>query len=315
MKKMNGFSRRDLLTGGAALAAVSLASGIGGKPALAVDAPKSEFKFCLNMSTIRGQKKTMVEDVEIAAKAGYQAIEPWIGKCDEFVKGGGVLKDLGKRVSDLGMTVEDVIGFPEWIVDDDVKRAKALEEAKRCMDIAQQLGCKRMAAPPAGAVKLENINLIKAAERYRALIEVGEKMDVTPMVELWGFSKTLGRLGETALVALESGHPKACILPDVYHLFKGGSDFNGIKLLSQSAVPVFHLNDYPKDLTREKIGDKDRVYPGDGIAPFKDLFKDLRAIGFKGVLSLELFNPEYWKLDAFEVAKTGLEKMKAVAAE
>ena len=28
-------------------------------------------------------------------------------------------------------------------------------------------------------------------------------------------------------------------------------------------------------------------------------------------LSLELFNREYWKLDALTVARTGLEKMKA----
>ena len=31
-------------------------------------------------------------------------------------------------------------------------------------------------------------------------------------------------------------------------------------------------------------------------------------------LSLELFNPEYWQQDALVVARTGLEKMKAVVA-
>ncbi|HDR52811.1 MAG TPA: sugar phosphate isomerase/epimerase, partial [Mariniphaga anaerophila] len=37
--------------------------------------------------------------------------------------------------------------------------------------------------------------------------------------------------------------------------------------------------------------------------------------GGKKVLSLEFFNPEYWKRDALEVAKTGLMKMKEVVAE
>jgi hypothetical protein len=32
-------------------------------------------------------------------------------------------------------------------------------------------------------------------------------------------------------------------------------------------------------------------------------------------LSLELFNRQYWQQDAFEVAKTGLEKMKKVVLE
>jgi 2-keto-myo-inositol isomerase len=31
------------------------------------------------------------------------------------------------------------------------------------------------------------------------------------------------------------------------------------------------------------------------------------------VLSLELFNRDYWKQDALQVARTGLEKMRAVA--
>jgi sugar phosphate isomerase/epimerase len=34
-------------------------------------------------------------------------------------------------------------------------------------------------------------------------------------------------------------------------------------------------------------------------------------MGYRGYLSLELFNREYWKQDAFQVAKTGLEKTRA----
>ena len=56
-------------------------------------------------------------------------------------------------------------------------------------------------------------------------------------------------------VAIESGHPKACLLPDVYHIYKGGSDFAGLGLLSGSAIQVFHVNDYPADPPRETIND------------------------------------------------------------
>ena len=137
-------------------------------------------------------------------------------------------------------------------------------------------------------------------------------MGVVPQVEVWGFSNNLSRLGESVFVAIESGHPKACLLPDVYHIYKGGSDFAGLGMIHGGAIHVFHLNDYPADPPREKIGDADRVYPGDGVAPFKQIFGTLRRTGFNGVLSLELFNRGYWKQDAFAVAKTGLEKMKAV---
>src|SRR5262249_33679524 len=158
-------------------------------------------------------------------------------------------------------------GFIPWIANDDTARKKGLEQARRDMDMVLQLGGKRIAAPPVGAHQTGGVELLRATERYRALLDIGDKMGVIPQVEVWGFSKSLNRLGETALVAMECGHPKACLLPDVYHLYKGGSDFTGLKLLSGTAMHVFHLNDYPAQPTREQIQDKDRIYPGDGIAP------------------------------------------------
>lgn len=55
------------------------------------------------------------------------------------------------------------------------------------------------------------------------------------------------------------------------------------------------------------------MYPGDGVAPLKEVFATLKAIGYSGYLSLELFNRGYWKQDPLEVAKTGLAKLKTVA--
>src|SRR5439155_9781278 len=122
-----------------------------------------------------------------------------------------------------------------------------------------------------GATKQTDLSLLRAAERYRALLQVGEKLGVVPMVEVWGFSSSLSRLGECAQIAIESGHPQACVLADVYHLHKGGSGFEGVRLLSAAALPVFHVNDYPAKPPRAEITDAHRVYPGDGVAPLANL--------------------------------------------
>jgi sugar phosphate isomerase/epimerase len=177
--------------------------------------------------------------------------------------------------------------------------------------MVHQIGGRRLAAPPAGATNQADLPLPRAAERYRALLELGERMEVAPQLELWGFSRTLSRLSECAYVAIETGHPRACILTDVYHLYKGGSGFGGIRLLSPAALHVIHMNDYPAQPPRAQITDAQRVYPGDGVAPLRELLRDLRHLGFRGALSLELFNREYWTQDALAVARTGLEKMRA----
>lgn len=275
----------------------------------------SKFKYSFNTSTVRGQKLSLFESVNIAARAGYQAIEPWITEIEAHQQLGGSLQDLKRLIEDRGMTVESAIGFAEWIVDDDERRKKGLERAKYEMDLVRQIGGKRIAAPPAGAVDVETIDYLKVADRYRALLEIGDKIGVVPQVEVWGFSKTLNRLGQAALVMIESHHPQACVLPDIYHLYKGGSDFSGLKLLNGASMHVFHVNDYPAEPPRETIRDADRVYPGDGVAPCRDILRTLREIGFDGYLSVELFNPSYWQQDASLVAQTAIEKTQKLVEE
>jgi sugar phosphate isomerase/epimerase len=310
-------SRREWL----ALAPVALGAGLAaGEPTRASGAQensprKGSFRYSLNTATIQGQKLTLVQEVEVAARAGYQAIEPWVRELEQHAQGGGSLKDVARRVRDRGLTVESAIGFFEWIVDDPGRRRKGLEEARRSMDLVRQVGGRRIAAPPVGATEQAGLDLLRAAERYRALLELGDRMEVVPQAEVWGFSRTLSRLGEAALVAVESGHPRACVLADVFHLYKGGSGFTGLKLLSADALQVLHMNDYPSTPPRAAITDAQRVYPGDGVAPLRDMLRELRGLGFRGVLSLELFNRDYWKQDALAVARTGLEKMRAVAGE
>jgi len=303
-------SRRQWLGGLSAtavtgLAATRAATGQEAKPAA------DPFTYCLNTATIRGQGLSIVLEVDLAAKAGYQAIEPWINELERHVETGGSLRDLGRRITDAGLRVPSAIGFAEWIVDDEGQRKKGLERARRDMDMVRQIGGTRIAAPPSGATK-EAVPLLRAAERYRALLEIGDKVGVTPQVELWGFSRSLNRLGETALVAIESGHPQACILADVYHLYKGGSEIGGLRVLNGAALHTFHMNDYPAKPPRGEITDAHRVYPGDGTAPLARILRDLREIGCRGALSLELFNRDYWKQDGLTVLRTGLTKMRAV---
>lgn len=314
----NPLPRRTWLQTAGALTLGAAAAGVA-QPAAAVAAEKvaipKSLRYCLNMSTIRGQKLSVPDQVDLAAKVGYDSIEPWMGDLRGYLMNGGSAKDLAKRISDHGLKVDSAIGFAEWIVDDDARRAKGLEQAKSDMDLIRSIGGTHIAAPPAGATKQTDLNLFSAAERYAKLLDLGVSMEVIPQIEVWGFSTVLSKLGETMLVAVESKHPAAVILPDVYHLHKGGSAFHGLSLVAGSAIHCFHMNDYPADPPRETIADKDRVYPGDGIAPLTEILKTLFANGFSGTLSLELFNPEYWKQDALLVAKTGLEKMKAAVAK
>ncbi len=313
-------SRRDVLRVGCAAVA---GSWVGGRAVThaehalpgAENRTHSPFRFCLNTSTIRGYKLPLSEEIDIAADAGYDGIEPWTREIEQYLEAGGKLAELRKRLEDRGLRLESAIGFPSWMVDDEEKRRAGFERMKLEMDWIAQLGGNRIAAPPAGAYGPPLLDLDAVAERYRLLLELGRRMGVVPQLEIWGGSANLSKLSQAAYVIVESGDADACGLFDVFHIYRGGSDVRGLMHFSGASMHVFHVNDYPADPPRGDIQDSQRVFPGDGIAPLGEILGILRRIGFRGALSLELFNPAYWNDDAAATARTGLEKMRRVAEQ
>ena len=309
------WSRRHVL--GSAMAALGAAAGrsTGGEaqrpsPPRTRTRPADEpFGYCLNTSTIRGNDLDIVGVVSAAAKAGFQAIEPWIRELDDYTSKGGSLKDLGKRIADAGLTVEGAIAFNSFLDDDDGRRAASMEKLKVDMDKVAQIGGSRIAAPP-GSPKNAPVSLDNAAKYYRDALEMGEKMGVQPLLELWGIHPVLGPLSHGIYVTVAAGRPDASLLLDIFHLYKSGTPFTALKQINGASLHIMHLNDYPQAADPSTLNDGNRIYPGDGVAPLRQILRDLRDNGFRGHLSLELFNKEYWAKSADENLKTAMEKIR-----
>lgn len=304
-------SRRNALKVLGASVGMSLLPGTVDAMPTAQAAAKPDFIYCLNMSTIKGHKLGFVKELEVASKAGFRSIEIWMDSLQAYLDGGGTLSDARKRLQDLGLKVENAIGFAQWIAEDEGTRRQGVEQLKREMDMLAQLGCRRTAAPPMGATKGANLELKRAAERYRTILELGEQTGVVPQLELWGFSQNLSRLSEVLYVATESGHPSARLLLDVYHLYRGGTSLDSLPLVGKAGVEIFHVNDYPANKPAATIVDADRVFTGDGVAPLGRILKTIHNPDRPVIISLEVFNKEYYAQDPLKVAQTGLAKMKA----
>jgi 2-keto-myo-inositol isomerase len=302
---------RSVAVFGAALVSSNAGEPQALPPAGARTRPANEpFGYCLNTSTIRGNKLDIVGVVNAAAKAGFHAIEPWMVELDAYSSNGGVLKDLGKRITDAGLTVEGAIAFNSFLDDDDARRAASMEKLKVDMDKVAQIGGKRIAAPPGNnraAVSLDN-----AAKYYREALEMGEKMGVLPLLELWGTHPVLGPLSHGVYVTVAAGRADASLLLDVFHLYKSGTPFTALRQINGASLHVMHFNDYPQAADPSTLNDSNRIYPGDGVAPLRQILRDLRANGFRGYLSLELFNRDYWARSAGENLQTAMEKIRAV---
>ncbi|MFD2145730.1 sugar phosphate isomerase/epimerase family protein [Mucilaginibacter antarcticus] len=304
--------RQVLQTLGIATGAALLSNTVSAKNAVLKAGPA--FKYALNMSTIRGHRLGFIKELEVAAKAGFTSVEIWIDIFQTYLKNGGTTAEAKKIINGLGLTIENAIGFAKWIADDDTTRKAALKQLQTEMDQLAQIDCHRVAAPPFGATGLPLLNLDILADRYHAILKMGEQSGVIPMVEMWGGSENLKTISQVLYVAAASGNKNALVLLDSFHIYKGGSSVESLALVNKNAIKVFHVNDYPAGISPQKISEPDRIYTGDGVTPLKQILQLIKNPDQPVVLSLEVFNESYYKQDALTVAKTGLAKMKAVTA-
>jgi len=269
---------------------------------------KGAFRFCLNTSTISGKNPGLLKYIEIASIAGYDGIEVWIRDVKAYLDEGNSAASLKKYIDDHGIAVENAIGFAPWISGGPA----GMEQMKEEMEMLSAIGGKRIAAPPAGVPSDKPLDFFMAGEKYAEILELGRQTGVMPQLEFWGASPVMWHMGQALMVAASANDPDVRLLPDVYHMFRGGSGFDSLKMLNGQMIEIFHMNDYVDSIPREKQNDKDRVYPGDGVAPIRQILKDLNNMGGIKVLSLELFNPDYWEEDPLAVAKTGISKMRSL---
>jgi 2-keto-myo-inositol isomerase len=271
-----------------------------------------EFGYCLNTSTIRECGLDLLQEIEVVAQTGYQGIELWVSEIEAYLQGGRTLAELRHLLEQRGLEVPNLIAFFQWAHPDEGVRARALEEARGVAAMARELACPCVAAPPSGISDRTDTPLRHIAECYRDLLELGRQVGVKPLLEFWGHSKVLYSLDEAVEILSLVDDPDAAVLADVFHMAKGGSDFELLGQLDGTQLGLFHLNDYPSSPDIAQLTDRDRVYPGDGAAPYGAIMATLCEIGYTGVLSLELFNEAYQRAGALDVARNGLQKMKQV---
>ncbi|WP_299088769.1 sugar phosphate isomerase/epimerase [uncultured Metabacillus sp.] len=266
------------------------------------------FKLALNTSTLIPFKLDVKEQVNIAAEAGYDGIELWVKDIEEYLDNGGSIKELRGLIEDSGISVVNAITFFKWTDVNEEIRKKGLDQAEREITLLKKLGCKAVAAPPSGHV--EGVSLETIALHFGQLANLARRIGVEPYLEFWGKSKRLSKLSEALFIAMESGVPDVKVLLDPFHMYTGGSKIENLDYLRANNIGIVHVNDYPSTPKREHISDRDRVFPGDGIAPNKKLASLLNQIGYNGFLSLELFCENFDHQSPLEVASKGIEKIK-----
>lgn len=93
------------------------------------------------------------------------------------------------------------------------------------------------------------------------------------------------------------------------HAFDSWNDIDVLRQVPAEKIHVVHIAD-SESLPLDKLTQANRLWPGDGVVRIADVLTVLDQIGYAGVVSLELFRPEYWRMSPEEVIRIGMEKVR-----
>lgn len=242
-------------------------------------------------------------DVAVSARAGFGALELWAAKIDTYLEKHSVadLRALlaGHGVAPLSINSIEFIAFRGDEYADVRSRCRELSK------IAQAIGCPSVVVVPSplpdrttpwSAVVDEHVQVL------RDLAGVAGQYSVRLAFEPLGFGWCSVR---TPRGAWEIVRQTACenvgLVVDCAHFYGGGGLLAELDALDPARILAFHLDDL-EDVPKEAITDAHRLLPGLGVVPLSEICSHLQAIGYDGPCSIELFRPEYWGWDPYELA-------------
>ena len=260
-------------------------------------------KLALNGATT--MKADLATDIRAAAEAGFDYVEIWAAKLRRFLQENSAasLKTLfaENRIKPLSINSIEHITFR-----DTAAYAQIKAECEELCSIAEAIGCPYIVVVP-GKLTSDRISSYEVIEEsvrvLRELASIGERHGVALAFEFLGQKdcsvQTLTLAGE---IVMKVNRKNIGLVIDSFHFYAGGSTIKMIAELDPKLLFIFHIND-AENLPREKLTDAHRLLPGLGILPLKEIIAAFRQIGYDNVASVEIFRPEYWQRDPFELAR------------
>jgi len=268
-------------------------------------------KLALNGATT--MTADLETDIRSSAAAGYDIVELRSNKLYDYLED-HTLDDLKALLAETGIEVLSIntLEHITWRSDDDYQAIK--EECAKLSEISAAIGCPYVLSVPGALRQGPKSEQEIIDESVRVLNELADIAD--PHGVKIGF-EFLGEAGNSVqtldlgsrIVDLVGRESVGNVI-DTYHFYAGGSSFDALENLDPAKLFIFHING-AEDLPKDQLNDSKRLYPGEGILPIAEMKAILDKIGYDGPASVEIFRPEYWEQDPYEVAikaKTAAEK-------
>ncbi len=242
------------------------------------------------------------------SRAGITAVEPDLPKAREWEESNGS-GSARKVMDDLGLVAYSSTN-QLFLEESGPQRANAIETLKWKVEMAESLGADRLVIPSAAGQQHTMQDYDEVYENLTEAAEIARPHNVTLMVEFTRNSTLISNLRTSLSVVRAVDHPNIKAMIDIYHFWAGTSKFEDLDEIRQGEIHHVHFEDTPAEPHYEVFIQKDRAYPGEGIAPLQRIVDKLKEKGYNRAMSLELFDQEVRNTDPFEVASKAIRTIR-----
>lgn len=242
-------------------------------------------------------------DVRVSARAGFKALEVWAAKMDHYL-GAHPLADLQALFADHAIQPL-ALNSIEFIAFRGAEYSQIQARLHTLGRIAQAISCPTVVVVPSPLPERDmpwNAVLDEYVTVLRDMSAIARLYQVRLSFEFLGFGWCSVRTPRAAFEIIQkTGCDNVGMTIDAAHFHAGGASLDELDRLDPSRIFAFHLDDL-EDTPREAMTDATRLLPGMGIIPLGEICARLQRIGYSAACTIELFRPEYWNWDPFELA-------------
>ena len=271
-------------------------------------------KLSMNQATCL-EKSSLEKDLELCEKYGYDMIEPrTMDGIPNYLKNHTIdeLAAWFKNHKVKPLAFNTLCFFNNRTPED---YQKVLQELRQMCEWGKKIGCKTViTVPTVDLKKVTRQEIHKSAVKcLKEMGEIAAEYGMRISVEFIGHpAASINTFGEAWSVIEDVDMDNVGITLDCFHFHGMGSKLEDLAKADGKKIFIVHLND-TEDFPIGSLLDEDRVWPGDGCIDLDAIFQTLKKIGWQeDVVSLELFRPEYYKMDPEDVYRIGKEKSEAV---
>lgn len=265
--------------------------------------------YGLNGSTT--DQCTLEEDILVAEHAGYDVVELRTYKLETFLKD-HTLEDLTKLFERASVKADAINAIEFFNLKHGEEREQVLKDTEKWCQIARAAGSSYVIAVPSPRPPdVSDEEIVKdSVQMLQEMSDIAEKYQVNIALEFIGIENFSVKTLEAAKEIMDKvNRENVGLVLDVFHFYTGGSSLDAIDDTPSEKIFVFHIND-AEHAQVEKLEDKDRIFPGLGVIPLKEIGERVKKMGHIRMVGLELFRPDYWEMEKYDLGERSYRYVK-----